>query len=396
MIDIILPDKWNLLQDLNDTILSDLCKRIFWTRNFNKKYENRRNWRYIKAYRKDDDEMHIVCFSNPNNDARNAVLMQFISPSYIEYDKCINKKKNFDIYLLRPWKNDKTNYIKLFYRCFLTLWINVLQLKELWFSDIKPFTDYYDLKEFRNINRGYNRANESTYFTDDDYQISFYWKTFWANAMESTLLALTLTKITNKKIVFYNVFDNDSQKISEKQENLLKKNWISFWENIFELKNDWIDLKQDEKSLRDTPKFHYNLLKKFWDKRCYLCGCNLEHMIIGSHIERVTDITHSNKYSDKEKIERIVDWDNGLWLCANHDKLFEYWMIYFEWNKLKISPTIEKENLSKEFINKSISDFRNLYFWEDWNWEFTINLEDFNDKMNEYLKLHHSRIYGSM
>ena len=49
MIDIILPDKWNLLQDLNDTILSDLCKRIFWTRNFNKKYENRRNWRYIKA-----------------------------------------------------------------------------------------------------------------------------------------------------------------------------------------------------------------------------------------------------------------------------------------------------------------------------------------------------------
>ena len=33
-----------------------------------------------------------------------------------------------------------------------------------------------------------------------------------------------------------------------------------------------------------------NLFEKFGDKKCYLCDCDIDHMIIASHIHRVTDI----------------------------------------------------------------------------------------------------------
>ena len=47
--------------------------------------------------------------------------MQFVSPAYVKLhnDSSLNKKLN--IYLIKPGLDDKTNYIKMFYRCFLTI-----------------------------------------------------------------------------------------------------------------------------------------------------------------------------------------------------------------------------------------------------------------------------------
>lgn len=51
--------------------------------------------------------------------------------------------------------------------------------------------------------------------------------------------------------------------------------------------------------LRDTPKFHYNLFKKYGDKKCLLCDCDIDRMIIGAHIHRVTDISNDNTITSR-------------------------------------------------------------------------------------------------
>ena len=44
---------------------------------------------------------------------------------------------------------------------------------------------------------------------------------------------------------------------------------------------------------------------------------------------------------ETEKRRRAVDGDNGLWLCATHDKLFEYGKIYFdERGALALNPAL--------------------------------------------------------
>ena len=38
-----------------------------------------------------------------------------------------------------------------------------------------------------------------------------------------------------------------------------------------------------------------NLFKKFGDKKCYLCDCDIDSLIIASHIHRVTDIKNDKR-----------------------------------------------------------------------------------------------------
>jgi len=402
MIKVIIPQI--ILSKVTDNIIEDTVYKLFNTKKYTIEQENRKKWRYIKIINTDTNEIHFVCYSNPDNDSRNSHLMQFISPAYVEFFNNENNNKKFDIYLIDPNKNDKTDYIKFFYRCFLTLWFNVIQLNNLWIWKIMPFNDYNDLKYARDSNREKNSWNNSTFFTDDDEYISFYWKVFWANAMETFLLILTLNKIAEKEIIYYSVKDNGSKKLSDEQINIIKKLWINIWETIDEITNKDININVDEKSLRNTPKFHYNLLKKFWEKKCYLCGCWLEHLIIWSHIERVTDIQNSTIYNLEEKKSRIVDWDNWLWLCEDHDKMFEYWLIYFNWKFMKINDTVDV--ISKQFIKNITFDVRKIYYENEMQDEnicydnsgnkvFQIKTSDFTDKMEKYLSLHKKRVTWS-
>ena len=392
MIEITLPKWW--ISYLSDYQIKKIVENLFGTdEEIDLMYASRSTGRYIEVENTETEEKHFICFSNPWNDGRNSHLMQFLAPTYIAFFEDNRENKYLDIFLINPDKNDKTDYIIFFYKCFLTLGINILNFNELHLGNITPFSSYKDVKESRNTNRDRNTWNRSTFFTDDDSQISFYGKCFWANEMETFLLLLVLREITSKKIVYYPVFDNDSKKISDDKIKILQQKGIHFWETISEINNDNIKLNKNWESLRDTPKFHYNLLKKYWEKKCFLCGCDLEHLIIWSHIERVTDIENSNIYSDEEKIRRIVDGDNGFRLCANHDKMFEYWTIFFEWQNLKHNENLKAED--KVFIERSIVDFRKLFNTDNLISDtFKINESLFNEHMREYLQKHFNRIKG--
>lgn len=80
-----------------------------------------------------------------------------------------------------------------------------------------------------------------------------------------------------------------------------------------------------------------NRLISYYGKKCLLCDiCNKE-MLIASHIKRDADC---------ESIEEKVDNNNGLLLCANHDKVFDRHLITFDFidGSLKMSKSLtEKE-----------------------------------------------------
>jgi hypothetical protein len=315
--------------------------------------------------------------------------MQFVSPTYVEFYNSDSENKHLDIYLINPTDNDRANYIKMFYRCFITIGINILNISDLGISGIVVFNSYEDLKSYRNQTSGRNAYNRSTYFTDDDKQISIFGKTFGANAMESFIFGLTIRKIVDRPVVFYPVLDNESDSLSVEQKTILTNNGLSYAESIELLPSGYAKATRD--IIRNTSVFHYNLLQKFGDKQCYLCGCDLEHLVIGSHIERVADIDHNDNYTLDQKAERATDGDNGLWLCANHDKMFEFGIIYFDNQLMKVGAFIS-EQLQKEFIEKSIFDMRQVYSADITGTTFEIKLEHYNNKMRDYIIKHTARV----
>lgn len=403
MIRVILPDAAGDLINLEERVIANVVNRIFGTDTYIKEVESRRTGRFIKVIEDNSNEMHYVCLSNPNNDSRNAHLMQFISPSYVEYWNEPNSNKHFDVYVINPGRNDRTPYIKMFYRCFITMGITILNWEELGLDGLVGFRGYDELKECRNRTSGRNAHNQQTYFADESQsgrsQISLYGKTFGANAMESFIFALTLSKICNKPVVLYPVVDNESRTISSAQQRVLTENGVAIGDTIEVLPNGTarpLPARQRETS-RDTVVFHYNLLQKYGEKRCYICGCDMEHMTIGSHIERVTDIDHNHDYSEAEKSRRSTDGDNGLWLCANHDKMFEYGIIYFDGGLLKIGNMVHNQT-DRDYISHTLKTIETIYSsnlpstGEMDNDVFRIKPDHYNDSMAGYLEKHKNRV----
>lgn len=388
MLRVILPqNNTALIGHLSADIMQDVCRRIFRADDYQIEYENRRKGRYIKIVDDITSEVHYVCFSNPENDSRNARLMQFVSPTYVDFYKDTATNKHLNIYLLNQSSNDRTDYIKLFYRCFLTIGITILNLQGV--TGIVPFNSYEDLKSYRTKISGRNSRNRSTYFTDDDNQVSIYGKTFGANAMESFILGLTLRKIVQRPIVFHPVLDNESVNISTDQQQILVDSGLKYGSAIKLLPSGFA--RPSRETSRNQSVFKYNLLQKFGDQQCYLCGCNLDHLIIAAHIERVTDIDNSAFYTPEQKAERSTDGDNGLWLCANHDKMFEHGIIYFNGNELKVRSFVT-DSTQVQFIKDSISIVREAYSLNAFDDSlFRIRSEHYNIATESYISKHLER-----
>ena len=123
----------------------------------------------------------------------------------------------------------------------------------------------------------------------------------------------------------------------------------------------------------------------------------MEHMIIGSHIERVTDIDHNDHYDNTEKNHRATDGDNGFWLCANHDKMFEYGIVYFNGNMLQIGHLTNRAT-DEPYIDHSFGTIGNIYpenlssVGQITNGEFYIKSKHYNKNMQGYLEKHKRRV----
>lgn len=400
MIKVILPNNYkNFTDDLTDEVIKKICKYSLGQEEFFTELENRSKGRYIILEL--DGKRRYICVSAKKEEGRNSLTVQYIVTAYGKYIKDMCEDKKIEIFMLYTEDGARNEYQKFAYRMYKTLGIEVLNIDELSISSILPFDSYKEFKEVRTRTRESNSGNQSSFFADQGNYIEFWGKVYGANGKESALMCLALEKITNKKIKFYRVQDHNTDRLSQNDIETLQSNNIEIADEVKIFENNDIDINSSEENLRDTPKYHYNLFKKFGEnKKCYLCDCDIERLIIGSHIHRVTDIKKSD-LSREEKIKEIIDGDNGFWLCANHDKLFEYGLIYFEGRKLVISERLNE--LQKEFVNKITFEVKrhlnktvaNAVMEEKenyYNCNFYIKKEDYNENMHKYLELHRNRV----
>ena len=117
------------------------------------------------------------------------------------------------------------------------------------------------------------------------------------------------------------------------------------------------------KERKGQDKFKKDLLKH--NNKCEICGINDEKLLIGSHIK---------SWKASKNKERL-DKNNGLLLCAMHDKLFDKGFISFSnEGKIKISSALSEKN--KRIIGLSA----NTYI-------------DMNERKKEYMKWHKENTY---
>ncbi len=84
--------------------------------------------------------------------------------------------------------------------------------------------------------------------------------------------------------------------------------------------------------------YRTGLLRRY--KTCCLCGVSNTNLLIASHIK---------PWSEAEAEEKL-DFDNGLLLCPNHDKLFDQGYISFNDNG-KIMISEELDEMNRLFVN---------------------------------------------
>lgn len=403
MVEVILPQ--HLFYELSDKMIEDICYLSLQDNKFSKNMESRgkNTGQYIKL--KQNGILKYVCLSRDNcSESRNSFILQNFPTAYQHFlEDETGDNKVFEYYI-RDFSTPHPPTAIFSYKLLLTGGINILNLNRVipsnkvdFLDHRTPFRDFKQMRKYRLESSSKNSGNIPTTFEENEDEFAVYGKTYGANGRETTAICLALKNLVNKKIKVYNV--NETSKLHQASVDPANKYILEYLG--IEIDKDAMDLvaNKDEKAKRDTRLYHINLLKKFHDKKCYLCGCDIENLIIGSHIHRVTDILKSN-LSEEEKQRRIIDGDNGFWLCANHDKLFEHGLIYFDRDKMIISDRLN--NLQREFV-KNIT-FNTPYInieehfavadenYSLYNKEFYIDKEYYNKNMCNYLKIHKARV----
>lgn len=114
--------------------------------------------------------------------------------------------------------------------------------------------------------------------------------------------------------------------------------------------------------------FRHNLKIEFSGK-CVICQKDLEDILVASHI----------KPSAISNVYEKIDNNNGLLLCANHDKLFDHHLISFDFNTGQI--------IISDKLSKKLEDFQI-------NENFILDEKYLTDRRKEYLLLHNLEFYS--
>lgn len=114
--------------------------------------------------------------------------------------------------------------------------------------------------------------------------------------------------------------------------------------------------------------FRNNLFAKYGCK-CALCDKDISEVLVASHI----------KPAAKSNVYEKADYENGLLLCANHDKLFDQHLISFDFNTGKL--------LFRKNLEDKLQDY-------DLNPGFVLDEKYMTDKRKQYLMQHNVEFFA--
>ncbi len=354
---------------LTPEILEDICFRLTKQRRYDIKWIEKRNTGRLAILETDKDKYYITLSPSGRVVSRNSYFQSVPTAfsRYMDDSSVLPKSKHFCFYFL-PWEgNNKTLYMRFFYRVLSTVGVHFINPdKGLAGIIYSPFQTIKEIISVRNKNREKNRANNSTYITDEGKSYHIYGKTFGANQKETTMLCMAICKVSDKPVILFQITDNDSKQLSQKDVSTIEK-YAQIWETqpisilddcceFIKQEDDAITPIQQEGSLRD-PRFIYNLLEKSnGHKRCALCSCEIDGIIQGAHIYPVAAIKKRTDLEYKDRLQLATDKDNGLWLCENHHKLFDRALIYFINGEVSYNKTLDDNSIA--FIKKITTESR--------------------------------------
>ena len=156
------------------------------------------------------------------------------------------------------------------------------------------------------------------------------------NKTADLLVSVTLTVLYTSSIVAH-----DDMRIDYKN---IKSDMIAYDnKNVILSIIPRCGIPHDRDETKALQSFYKDTLFHEFDHACPMCGINIAHMLIASHIKPFRDCAH---------IYEAVDHNNGLLLCRNHDYLFDQGYITFdEQGYILLSEDIlKREGLMTSFV----------------------------------------------
>lgn len=306
---------------LTEDILTDVCFRITGTTEYTVEFDNVGYNIGRLAILEHQGAISYISFSEIEVASRNSSFQSFPS-ALLRYHQEENPNKGIFFYFLQnTGSNIETAYFIFMYRLMKTTGTVFLNENEHLNNPVFSFNSVPDIIAHRNLNRGRNSGNNSSYLTINENNIlQVYGKTYGASKYETTLLCLAISEITNSKIELYEIKEGNLTMLPA-----LAREVILGFGRIDIITSDLILERaefEENDSLR-SPTYIYNLLEKLGDKKCTLCDCEIPQIIQGAHIWPVASIKRRTNISAEQKLQYAIDGDNGLWLCNNHHKLFD-------------------------------------------------------------------------
>ena len=340
---------------LTADILRDVCYRITGRSDYTVTFDDTGYNIGRLATLEFNGTINYVSFSEFEIGSRNSFFQSFPS-ALVKYHQEANANKNIYFYFLEPDGNIETAYFIFMYRLMKTAGTVFLNEADCLVNVINPFNSVSDIIVQRDLNRGRNRGNASSYVTvDENDTLQIYGKTYGANKYETTLLCLAIHEITLYSMELYEIQEGDLRQLPKDARNVILSLGIDVITSDLILEREEFERND---SLR-SPTYIYNLLEKLGEKKCSLCDCEIPQLIQGAHIWPVASIKRTSNISLDEKIQHAIDGDNGLWLCNNHHKLFDINLLYISTDgRLKYKTDIEQnhETYLRDFtINSQLS-----------------------------------------
>lgn len=143
----------------------------------------------------------------------------------------------------------------------------------------------------------------------------------------------------------------------------------------FEREKNQYEKAKSNNILRNQELFKNNIRQKGIQTKCYLCGCEIEHILEAAHLWGVGDIKNTtsgeiNAIISKPEMKDLIDknnehynepfykkyvlansGDNGVWLCSNHHGLFDGNYYCFDSKDGKILIRLDATEESKMFFD---------------------------------------------
>lgn len=314
---------------LTREVLTDICLRITGQSQYHIAKDHSTYNRGRLLFVEYNGIVNYVSLSEASIEGRNSSLQSVPTAINLFYaDQRLNKRLCY--YFIPHIGNAFTDYHLFIYRLLVTAGFDFLNIDRYYHSSILPYRNIDDLIIDRRDNQTSNSSNNSSYVSKSSEKIQIYAKTFGASKYESTLLAVAISHIADRPIDLFNICEQDLTRLPQASlRTIATLGNISIHNTSLYLDRREY-LEQSDRTVLRSASYLYNLFSRLGTKRCALCGCEIQEIIQGAHIWGVSQIARSSEFNDDAKFDHAVSGHNGLWLCANHHKLFDSNIILFD------------------------------------------------------------------